>query len=201
MLRIIVLLCVLLASSVQAQPPLPADQWDAGTQLWLARAAVAEAGWNETGTFKDHKAIPWVLVRRWQSALRKYPNLRFVDKVRNYCSALGENDTFTRRQQWVRNLPPMGDDTQPEAWPSMYSWQKHLKYWRAVQQTILSWGEGKVRDPSGGRAWHWGSPSPELPDVYRAQGAINDNRWVLLNIGETQNSFYGHVRGVARPAR
>lgn len=194
MLRITALFCLLLTSSVQAQPPLPADQWDDEAKLWLARAVVAEAGWNETGTYLDHKAIPWVLARRWGSVQRKFPGMRFVDMVRTYCSALGENDTFTRRQQWVRNLPAVGDDTQPEAWPRMYSWNRHLKYWRNVQQTVLSWGAGQVRDPSGGRAWHWGSPSPELPDLYRAQGAINDRRWVLLNIGSTQNSFYGHVR-------
>jgi hypothetical protein len=189
-------LAVLLGASpalawAKPNPPLPPEQWTAEAQLWLARAAVAEAGWEAT---LDHELIAFALRNQWRSRVQRNPELTFVSVVRSYCAGLGEEDAATPRQVWVRALPPVGDDSEPAGWPGRYAWRPHLKLWRSVQDRILRWGAGGVRDKSAGRVWHWGSPSPELPDIRYAAKAVSEGRWVLLNVGDTENSFYGKVR-------
>lgn len=188
------LLAILLfvTSSAAAQPPLPEDQWTDEAKLWLARAFVAEAGWSHE---LDHVYIAWALTYRWRQRRLREPEVTFADVVKRYCSAFGNEDTITRRQTWVRNLPELGLDTMPFMWPSMYSWGRHLKYWRNVQAFTERWGAGLVRDPSRGRVRHWGSASPELPDITIAQRAINLGKWVELVTPGTQNRFYAYPAG------
>jgi hypothetical protein len=169
---------VLLATSTtgaQHPPPIPASQWTPATHVWLSRAMVAEAGWNaET----DHVAIAYVLARRWQKLSERWPGLRFVDVIQNYCAGLGNyHREFTPRQRWIRSLS--WDDVEPENWPSGASWKRHLSYWKSVLERSDRWSKGDLQDPCRGRAVHWG-------------GTIDSprGRMVPVNCGTTQNTFY-----------
>jgi len=167
---------LLLTSAVaHARPPLPEGQWNPQTRLWLARAMVAEAGWRAA---RDHVAIAYVLARRYRRALARWPELRFVDVVRNYCAGLGgHNRSLTPRQMWLRSLRP--DETRPEGWPGRISWSQHVPLWRAVFVRSERWSRGELRDPCGGHAWHWG-------------GTIDSprGRMVPIDCGQTENTFY-----------
>jgi hypothetical protein len=192
-------LLLLTSSVVQAQPPLPPDQWTPAAQLWLARAVVAEANWTAE---RDHTLIAWALRHRWRMTQRGDETfeervtgkMQFLDMVRGYCAGLHAQDAATERQLWVRSLPAVGDDTEPQGWPGDVSWETHLPRWRKVQKRIRLWGAGDVRDVSKGQVRHWGSPSPELSDLHRARIKVRAGRWIRLNVGHTRNLFYGLVR-------
>lgn len=181
MRKYIVTGAVLFATSTAAAeppapaPPIPAHQWDAETEVWLARAMVAEAGWDAE---HDHIAIAYVLAKRWRKAVERWPQLRFIDILRNYCAGLGDyRRALTPRQRWLRSLNPEG--TQPDGWPTQASWRNHLPLWQKALARARAWGEGTLRDPCKGRAWHWG-------------GSIDSprGRMVRVECGETRNTFY-----------
>ena len=179
------LLCLSVCSTALAVPPLPAEQWDGEAHLWLSRAAVAEANWVAE---RDHILIAWTLTYRWRNAVKRWPALKFVDVIRSYCAGLGFGSPSSPRQTWVRALPSVFEPW-PSAVPSAY--QRH---WHNVQARMLKWGDGAFRDPSKGRVRNWGSPSVELPDRARAQIAIDDGRWVELDLGDTKNRYYGYAQ-------
>ncbi|MBN1654277.1 MAG: hypothetical protein JXA30_10950 [Deltaproteobacteria bacterium] len=163
------------ASSAQHAPPIPENQWTPSTQVWLARAMVAEAGWTSEN---DHIAIAYVLARRWRRLTERWPELRFLDVIRNYCAGLGSyRRELTPRQRWLRSLS--WNDLVPEGWPEGISWDRHLRYWRSILERSDRWSKGNLLDPCRGRAWHWG-------------GTIDTprGRMVPVNCGETQNTFY-----------
>jgi len=172
-------------ASAPLVPPLPPEQWDREAHLWLSRAAVAEASWVAE---RDHALIAWTLAYRWRDAVKRLPNLRFVNVVRSYCSALKVYGIRTPRHDWVRSLPSV-DEAWPESVPESY-----IRHWHTVQARMLKWGAGEIEDPSHGRVRHWGSPSAALPDRARAQRAIDEGLWVLLDLGDTKNDFYGYAQ-------
>ena len=169
---------VLLATSsaaAQHRPPIPKSQWTPSTQVWLSRAMVAEAGWHATN---DHIAIAYVLARRWRRLAERWPALRFIDVIRNYCAGLGSyRRELTPRQRWLRSLS--WNDLVPENWPSGIPWQRHLRYWQSILERSDRWSKGDLKDPCRGRAWHWG-------------GTIDTprGRMVPVDCGTTQNTFY-----------
>jgi len=168
---------LLAASSAVAQPPppIPKSQWTPSTQVWLARAMVAEAGWHAEN---DHIAIAYVLARRWRMLTERWPQLRFIDVIRNYCSGLGSyRRELTQRQKWLRSLS--WNDLVPESWPAGVSWQRYLRYWQSVLERSDRWSKGDLKDPCRGRAWHWG-------------GTIDTprGRMVAVDCGTTENTFY-----------
>lgn len=189
MLIFVLILSYATTTAYAARPPVPGDQWTPYAHQWLSRAAVAESGWYAK---RDHALMAWALVYGWRSRRKteRFKALRFVDHIRNYCSALGRLSTPTRRQTWVRNLPFMGVDTKPEGWQTG-SWSRNLRRWRRVQKRMIQWGLGRVRDESKGRVLHWGSPNATLPDASRAKRAIDAGRWVKLDFGDTRNHYYG----------
>lgn len=155
---------------------LPADEWTPRTHLWLARAFVAEAGWEGE---RDHAAIAWVLERRWKRAKKRWQTLRFIDVVRAYCAGLGDwKPRVTRRQQWVRELA--FDLDEPEHWPRKADWGEHVGYWQGALNRAWDWQRGRVSDPCRGKSWHWG-------------GTIDSpfGRMVAVDCGDTRNTFYG----------
>ncbi|MDD9934309.1 MAG: hypothetical protein OXT09_11940 [Myxococcales bacterium] len=179
---VLVLSFLVIATAVQPQvamasrrPPVPAEQWDPQVQLWLARAMVAEAGWLHE---RDHVAIAYVLARRWKRVTERYPTMRFLDVIRNYCAGLGGfRRSLTPRQTWLRSLWP--DASQPEGWPRKVSWRRHAPLWRATFERAGDFARGELRDPCRGRAWHWG-------------GTIDSprGRMAAIDCGETANTFY-----------
>lgn len=163
-------------SVADAQPPVPAGQWTPDTHIWLARAMVAEAGWHSN---RDHVAIAHVLARRWHRARDRWPTLRFLDVIRNYCAGLGDyRRSLTPRQKWLRALD--FEVARPSGWPRRVSWKKHSRYWRGALKRSQRWAAGAIKDPCRGKAWHWG-------------GTIDSpyGRMVAVDCGETRNTFYG----------
>ena len=202
-MRILILALMLLCSTAHAaRPPIPAEQWNEYTHLWLSRAAVAESGWTAK---RDHYLMAFALAHGWRAKIKteRFEHLRFVDHIRNYCAGLGFN-TPTRRQEWVRQLPRLGNDMRPAAW-LRGSWAVNLRRWRRVQDRMRKWGAGRVRDESKGRVRHWGSPDARLPDVHRAKRMIETGKWRELDLPDgLRNTYYGIVpkaeqRVVAHP--
>lgn len=171
-------LILIAVSTVEASrpSPLPSEQWNPATHVWLARGMVAEAGWLAE---KDHIAIAFVLSRRWKTRIKKYPTIRFIDVIRAYCAGLEPAlHSPTLRQRWLRSLS--FDISEPNSWPRKASWKKHLPLWRKALQRSHDWYHGKYRDPCRGRAWHWG-------------GYIDPPKEGMIPVecGETRNTFYG----------
>jgi hypothetical protein len=155
--------------------PIPKEEITGKDKIWLARAMVAEAGWESK---RDHVAIAYVLVRRWRKMQVRWPTLRFRNVMFAYVKGLGEGRREpTARQRWIRALSP--DLNQPAYWPRNVRWSHHKGLWGAVIVRVEAWLSGKLRDPCRGRAWHWG-------------GTI-DEPWKKLeqvDCGETKNTFY-----------
>jgi hypothetical protein len=166
-----------MTSTVSAQTaPLPATEWTPQAQLWLARAILAEAGWNAKA---DYVAISYVLARRWRQMLERWPSMRFIDVIKSYCLGLGDyRRQPTERQRWIRSLS--WDGSTPENWPHKISWDKHLPFWRKALAVTEKWVKGELSDPCRGRAWHWG-------------GTIDNphGRMVTVDCGAKRNTFYG----------
>jgi hypothetical protein len=167
---------VFMTSTVSAQnAPLPETEWTPQTQLWLARAMVAEAGWNAKA---DYVAIAYVLARRWHQMTERWPSLRFIDVIKSYCLSLGDyRRKPTERQRWIRSLS--WDDSTPESWPNNASWIAHLPFWRRALAVSEKWVKGELSDPCRGRAWHWGGTI----DAPRG-------RMIAVDCGKTRNTFY-----------
>lgn len=161
-----VLAAMLCAARAHAQP-IPASEWTPEARLWMARAAVAEAGWDSA---TDHAALAWVLARRWDRMRARWPALSLVTVIRAYCAGLGRYPAVTARQEWVRSLP-WGD---PPGWLRRYA-----ERWRRVRDTVDAWGRGAVVDPCKGDAMHWGGTIDRPPPSWRA-----------LPCGETANTYY-----------
>ena len=175
----VILVCALLFGNVadaQDGGPLPETQWTRAAHLWLARAMIAEAGWEAE---RDHVAIAYVLARRWRRIRQRFDAMRFVDVVRNYCAGLGDyKRSLTPRQRWVRTLGFMA--IRPSGWPEGSSWQHHQRFWRAALSRSDAWFRGMIEDPCRGRALHWG-------------GTIDSphGRMTRVECGPTRNTFYG----------
>lgn len=140
------------APALARAPVLPDEQWRPTTRVWLARAMVGEAGWKSE---RDHVAIAYVFKRRWRSMSRRWPGLRFEAVVLRYAKALGGGRReFTPRQRWVRGLIP--EAVEPDGWPGRASWRRHRPLWLAALRRADRWRQGRLPDPCGGRADHFG---------------------------------------------
>lgn len=181
--------CDAVTASAQ-RPPIPAEQWSPRAHLWLSRAMVAEAGWHAE---RDHRGLAYVLARRWKRAVRRFPLWRFIDQVREYCTALGGGRrSLSPRQVWLRTLPmvspegigPSTGDAAPEGWPrNAAPWSQHRARWRSVLRRADQWHRGELRDPCRGRAVAWGG---DMDDPSEALEPVD--------CGDTANIFYG-LRG------
>jgi hypothetical protein len=156
--------------------PLPPPEWDAETQLWLARAMVSEADWSTV----DHAAIAWTLKRQWRARVEHQPAWSFIDQIRRYCAGLRHQTPRTNRHRWVRELGFHGDA--PASWPKSSSWDAYRSRWLRVLRFAGDWGAGRVGDPCRGKAIHWGG-GMDIP---------MDKTVRPVNCGFTHNIFYGH---------
>lgn len=158
-----------IAGAAHAQElPVPREQLTPEAKLWLARALVAEAGWDgET----DHAALAWVLARRWEAIRKTHAKISFAAVVRRYCTALRPGTVVLKwRQRWLRSLP----DGPLTGWLSHYSEQ-----WQSIREFVEEWSEGAIPDPCGGLAHHFGGPMDKTP-----------RHWRQLECGPTRNQYY-----------
>jgi hypothetical protein len=161
------------AESESSAPVISDREWNTSAKLWIARAMVSEAGWNET---TDHVAIAYVLYRRWIQVRRKYPKFPIRGVVMRYCAGFGKT-VYSTRQKWVKNLEE--DGTRPKGWPSDISWNDYKDRWLAVLNTAEEWKQGLHPDPCGGISRYWGGPMDKP-----------SKRMVRMNCGKTRNYFY-----------
>lgn len=160
--------------SFSNEPPLiPERHWNDTAKLWLARAMVSEAGWEET---RDHVAIAYVLFRRWIVAKREHPHISLTAVIKRYCAGFG-NTIPTARQRWVLTL--RADGGRPAAWPNDIAWVDYKDRWLAVLNTVEQWRRGEHPDPCNGLARYWGGPM-DRPSP----------RMIRMDCGETKNRFY-----------
>jgi hypothetical protein len=148
-------------------------QWNEKTKVWIARALVSEAGWDET---TDHVAIAYVLYRRWQIAKRSNPKLSFISVIKMYCAGFGRTAP-SPRQRWVINL--VADGSRPKGWPNDIRWRDYRDRWLKVVDTVESWRTGRFQDPCNGLSRYWGGPM-DRPS----------RRMVRMDCGPTKNWFY-----------
>ena len=177
MTRTLALATLLVTSSTTAQPPIPAHEWSPVVHLELAKAFVAEAGWEST---RDWDGIAYVLARRWRQAKSRRPGLRFVEMVHRYCAAW--NGAPRGRQRWIRRLTRAG--IEPPFWPAhRVDWADRLPGWRAALERAASWAQGQVVDPCRGLAMHFGGPGDPRPRGHRR-----------MDCGETASTFFARTR-------
>ena len=174
----VLLICAMTATdsigAEEIQPPLMSDrEWTETVKVWMARAMVSEAGFEET---QDHIAIAYVLHRRWQQVRRRYPGMSMTRVIAQYCAGFGKT-IYSRRQAWVVNLK--ADGSRPEKWPDDLAWRDYKDRWMAVLNTADEWRLGRYPDPCRGLSRYWGGPM-DKPSA----------RMIRMDCGETKNFFY-----------
>jgi hypothetical protein len=143
----------------------------AADKLWLARAMVAEASWDNP---TDHAAIAYVLFRRWQLHRDTYP--AFNEMIRAYCRALRPRRARYDRQRWVRSL--QFNSREPHQWPERATWSNYVARWDEIRQRVELFATGDLADPCPS-AIHWGG------EMDPSHG------WVRVRCaGTTRNRFY-----------
>jgi hypothetical protein len=148
-------------------------EWRKSAKLWIARAMVSEAGWDET---RDHIAIAYVLYRRWQQVKKRYPAFPMTNVISRYCAGFGKT-VYSKRQAWVKNLE--ADGTRPRGWPPDIRWNDYRDRWLSVLETAEEWRSGLHPDPCRGLSRYWGGPM-DRPS----------KRMIRMDCGETKNYFY-----------
>lgn len=164
-LIIIALFAMILINPAGAKErPILKDQWNNQTVIWMARAWIAESGWPKTEIRKQEQhAIGHALITNWKQITIRWPNMKLVTVIRNYCSGLGYMNEIkpTKRQLWVRNL---FDETEPEGWPRSYaSWEKHLPFWKDTLKRVEKFSHGKISNPCPGASHFGGGRCGDVP--------------------------------------
>jgi hypothetical protein len=175
-MRIILLAAIALWCSVAyARPPIDPDVFEDGKER-MAQALMGEAD----GTAEDHKAIVWVLAKRWKlrqhrRALhaKRYPDSTrfgepFPEFIKLYSAPLRVDSERARAVQALR----WGQD------PSRGFYGRHARRWDRIQRLVEKFGAGKLRDPCPS-ALHWGGTT----DTARPG-------WIIVQCGATRNTFY-----------
>lgn len=133
-----------------------ADRRVDDTQLVLARAAVAECGWQ----LPDCHAAVWHSfdnrIRRLRRRGNLAPEYGIRELARNYCTAL-KSDPRTERQIWIQSLPtPSPSAPEPAGWPEDSRWDKHLPLWKGIYDRAGAFLSGSLADPCEAPAFHFG---------------------------------------------
>lgn len=176
-LRISLFCCFIgIALPVAAKAGLiPAKQWTPQVRVDLAKAMVAEGGWESK---RDHIAIAYVIARRWWQMSAQRPNLQFRTVLLQYAKGLGEGRLkLNPRQRWIRSLSV--SLTEPDHWPANVRWSRHQRLW--VRSLVLAkvWVRGRLPDPCRGWADHFGYEN-DKPTA----------NMVEIDCGDTKNRFY-----------
>lgn len=129
-----------------ATPPIPIEQWDDETRIWLARSLVGEAGWTAT---KEHAAIAFVYANRWKQSGK---SRSFLGLVRTYSAAV--KGRSNARHPWLHHLNEEGD--QPDGWAvGRAYWPNYRDRWLNVLAWTDGWAAGYFDNPCP-RANHYG---------------------------------------------
>ncbi len=149
----------------------------------LARVCVSEAGWTYDG---DCAAIHAVLSFH---AIRR--DMTFLEFARRYSERV-----FNRRRsdsrRWIAWLSPTFE--RPRGWPGrVLTWERGAELWRARLEHAEEIVRGEVSPSCDRTPHHWGARYGV--DRSRAQRAIDEGRWQVVNCGDTRNAFY-RVRGL-----
>lgn len=157
----------------QATALIPEKAWTDEVKVWLARAMVSEAGWDET---RDQVAVAYVLLRRWELARKQLRKYSMVTVIRKYCAGF-KGPAATKRQKWVKHMTL--DGKRPKSWPDDIKWRDYRERWMAVLDLAETWRNGAHPDPCNGKAMYWGGPM-DRPS----------KRMIKMDCGETKNRFY-----------
>lgn len=164
------LLVLLHAGPARAQEEPPAERVEA-----VARICVGEAGFDVAPG--DCAAIAALLVRRAERL-----GLRPRALARRYSRSYF-GDPRRLRRPWIAGLTLARAEpgsAAPRGWPSRLAWGRYRERWAAVVAHAREALSGRVEDPCGGAADHWGAPSLDR----RALG------WTRLDCGPTRNVFW-----------
>lgn len=169
---ILVTILILMGFAVCGEPG-NAQWYDESDVLWLARAMVAEGGWKT----RDHAAIGYVLVRKWERVSDRNPDVRLETIIRRYCSGLEADDRRTDRLRWVYRLDY--GLLEPEYWPDNISWSKYAKRWQATLRLATAVLRNQTADPCKRLATDFGGAMDEPSE-----------RLQRIDCGKTVNAFY-----------
>jgi hypothetical protein len=154
--------------TTQARPGPIVDEaeWTELAQLRMAQAFLGEADDHAP----DHKAIAWVLYRRWKIRCRNKGYIPLATFIRQYSAPLRVD---LPRARTIRNLP-WGDPLPG----SPYATKNLTKRWSNARKLVTDWQAGRVKDPCP-RALHWGG-TMDTPKY----------NWHPVSCGRTRNIFY-----------
>jgi len=160
----IISLCFVISKPAIASSVVPEVEWTPMTHLWTARVGVAEVGWvagdHAWEKQLEQRAVWYVLRTRWTQMKRRWPDLRFIDVVKAYCTS-GRFER-TQRQKWLRGLTFSGEE--PNGWPKKASWKKHSKYWMKTVDAADRWARrGAFRNPCPGASYFGGTRAGDVP--------------------------------------
>lgn len=119
---------------VVTEPPVPEDEWNEETRIWLARSLIGEVGWERPA---EQTAVAWVYANR----ARKLERYTFLQMVRKYSAAV--RLPGKRRQPWVFELQL--NKQKPKYWPGFIKWKGHHdQYWLNTLSLIDRWQAGEI---------------------------------------------------------
>lgn len=169
---ILVTILILMGFAICGEPG-NAQWYDDTDVLWLARAMVAEGGWHK----RDHAAIGYVLVRKWERVSDRNPDVRLETIIRRYCSGLEADDRRTDRLRWVYRLD-YGTQA-PSGWPNGLPWLTYYPRWQKALQMAARVLRNGIQDPCRNRATDFGGIMDRPPE-----------RLERIDCGRTVNVFY-----------
>ena len=144
-------------STVEVQSPIPSDQWNEDTKVWLARSCVGEAGFHAV---EECMGIAWTYATRYKRINK--PSIKFETFIKQYSAALKSKFNVTRT--WVMGLRI--DGKRPSGWPNHLDWKSYAPHWETVLSSLDSWAIGLMPNPVEG-ADHFGGPMDK--NVYNWQ--------------------------------
>lgn len=175
--------CLLLLGLRMLALPEPARSQDTNTAHTetvqvLVQGALFEGTWNRI----DY-AAQWHTHRRRAAAA----GVPIVDMIRSYDS--GFNVELSPQSRWKMNVTQECEE--PVGWPIKLEgqWSSYVRRCRRLYADAEAFLQGKLPDPTRGRAWHFGgamdSPKPGM---------------VLLHVPGAANRFYGRTLEASKAA-
>lgn len=181
-----------LIASVASAQPVPLAERSEVVARWVAAAFIAEAGWADPehpDQARDHRAIFYVMKRRWLKQRKRWPDRTFLDVVRDYVAAFDRRTTGPR-SEWLRSLAERdaaSDGVEPDSWPSKRArWSVHAVWWAEAVERARGClrGRGCVDPYAGESPVHWGGKMDRPPKCTRP-----------LPQRDTANVFYVRIPG------
>lgn len=169
-------------TSKSGEKPVPDDQWNENTKLWLARSCVGETQFGigaKDESMEECFAIAWVYAKRYKELQEQGKGKSLFWIITRYSSALKGGSTKAR--PWILYL---GYDLEkPKHWPDHLSWDVHRPLWKDKLDRLDQWFAGNAPDPVP-QANHYGGAM----DAHRAEYVWG---WKRLSAPPYfQNRFY-----------